>query len=102
MIKASIVTIMIFAGLITLSKDKDKYLYYFYSEQDVKDIEIQGTAYKPMYIIMEKDTIQVTQISENNQPYRDTNPKLICIGIPEKYDYTNKGVYIHFKKFKKS
>jgi hypothetical protein len=103
--KTILILLAVFGLALVQSKDKDKYFYYFFSEQDVtelkSDLEKKGMAYKPMYIIMEKDTLEITQITENNQPYRNTNPKLICMGIPEDYDYTSGGVFIHFKKYKK-
>ena len=88
-----------FGCLLSQSNDKDKYLYYFFSKQDVKDLQDQGTPYKPMYVIMDKDTLEVTQITENGSPFKDTNPKLLCLGIPEKTNYTSGGLYIHLKQF---
>jgi len=103
--KVLIASILLFGLTITLAKDKDKYFYYFFSQQDITefkaDLEKQGMSYRPMFIIIDKDTLQVTQITEKEMPYRNTNPILLCMGIPEKNDYTPAGVFIHFKKFKK-
>jgi len=98
-------SILLFGIISSQAKDKDKYFYYFFSQQDVteikSDLEKQGMTYKPMFVIMDKDTVQVTQITEKDKPFRNTNPILLCMGIPEKNDYTPDGVFIHFKKFKK-
>jgi len=103
--KFLIIFVLLFGGLHSQSSDKDKYFYYYFSQQDVTelkaDLEKQGMTYRATFIIMDKDTLQVTQITEKDQPYRSTNPVLICLGVPEKNDYTTNAVYIHFKKFKK-
>lgn len=103
--KIIISLVLIFGLTLTQAKDKDKYFYYFFSQQDVTemkaDLEKQGMTYKPMFIIMGKDTVQVTQITEKDKPYRNTNPVLLCQGLPEKNDYTPNAVFIHLKKFKK-
>jgi len=92
----------IIGSLYCQSKVPDKELYYFFSEQDVVDYKAEkGGNYKPMYVILNKDTLEVTQISINENPYRDTNAHLVCTGIPTTTDYTDKGVFIHFKKFNK-
>ena len=99
------VSALLFGIISSQAKDKDKYFYYFFSPQDVteikSDLEKQGMTYKPMFVIMDNDTVQVTQITEKDKPYRNTNPILLCMGIPDKNDYTPDGVFIHFKKFKK-
>jgi hypothetical protein len=97
--------VLTFGLTIIQAKDKDKYFYYYFSQQDVTemkaDLEKQGMTYKPMFVILDKDTLQVTQITEKDKPYRNTNPVLLCQGIPEKNDYTPEAVFIHLKKYKK-
>ena len=99
------VTFLVFGLLVSRATDKDKYFYYYFSLQDITemkaDLEKQGMTYKPMFVIIEKDTLQVTQITEKDKPYRNTNPVLLCMGVPDKNDYTSAGVFIHFKKYKK-
>jgi hypothetical protein len=103
--KPLVILILLFGCLFSQSNDKDKYFYYYFSQQDITemkaDLEKQGMTYRATFIILDKDTLQVTQITEKDQPYRNTNPVLVCVGIPEKNDYTTEAVYIHFKKFKK-
>jgi len=99
-----IITILPFIiGLLySQTKLSDKELFYFFSEQDIADYKIEkGGSYRPMYVVLDKDTLEVTQITINENPYRDTNPRLVCIGIPSTSDYTDRGIYIHFKKYKK-
>ncbi len=87
------------------AKDSDVKLYYFFSQQDTVELKAElhqkGMSYKPMFIILDKDTIEITQINNREQPYRNTKPWLICTGIPERTDYSEKGIYIRLREFKK-
>jgi hypothetical protein len=85
------------------SKMPEKDFYYFFSEQDTMEIRaelaLQGMTYKPMFVVMNSDTIEVSQVSINDQPYRNTKPRFICYGVPLQSINTNQGIYITFKSF---
>lgn len=103
--KQAIVIILFLSGsLLCQSNMSEKELYYFFSAQDTTEMKLdlskQGMEYRPMYVVLETDTLEITQISINENPYRNTNPKLVCVGIPSNTVYTNTGIYIYFKKFR--
>ena len=87
------------------TENGDVKLYYFFAQQDTVELKAElnqkGMAYKPMFIILDKDTVEVTQINAMDQPYRNTKPMRICSGVPDYTEYTPKGVYIHLKKYQK-
>lgn len=103
--KKLIVEIFLFAACLYAQSSSEVNLYYFFSQQDTVELKAElmqkGMVYKPIFIILDKDTIEVTQINTNDQPYRDTKPMRICSGVPENTDYTPKGVYIRLKNFKR-
>jgi hypothetical protein len=81
--------------------------YYYFSTAEEKSImhecKVKKTKYLPIKLIVQSDTLTVTQIAEVNQPVRKVSDQIRYIGsgVRDHYEMTDKAVYIHFKNFTK-
>jgi len=84
--------------------------YFFYSQQDIEKEkqEVQDSigkyTYLPIYIIYQKDTIEVTQINDKDKPLRNNNDiQNIGYGITDYWELnvkSGKPIYIHLIYFR--
>jgi len=82
--------------------------YYYYSTAEEismkQEYKVKKTKYVPIKLIIQADTVTVTQIAENQQSVKKVKDeiKYIGSGVWEYYEITDKAVFIHFKQFNKS
>jgi hypothetical protein len=84
-----------------------KIQYYYYSTAEEKSIieecKAKKTKYVPIKLIVQSDTLTVTQIAEANKPVKKVSDQIRFIGSGEWefYEMTDRAVYIHLKSFTK-